>query len=235
MHLVSQGSADIVIRDRDGARFVVDTAWVAVDHIELLLGPGLECKGFNDKIVPYEASCGGGASSDRLRIDGPWVVDLISGAFEPPLEALEILEGDYTNVELTIRPAEPGLGDVEEGDALAGASLDMGGTVRLEDQGPAGTGAELPFGLTLDLNLFSRFGDGLITIGDIDTIELTLETETWFGDLPLADCIGRGFVPRMDGVLRLESVERRACGDVALAIRQALGMPGHVELSNRRR
>lgn len=234
MHLESPGSINLDMFDRDGTRFVVATALMSVDQLELLLPEGRTCEELPSEVPPYLASCTAGG--ERVHIDGPWTVDLVSGAFEPPLELLEVPDGVYERIELMIRPGEAGLARIEDGGELDGASLDVTGTMQMESAlAPSGE-IELDFGLTLDTMVFSRFGDGPITIGESDTmLDLRLDMRPWLADLALGDCIARGYVPRSLEVLRLEQADRKACGDIAHSLRQALSTPGAVRVTKSHR
>ena len=219
MRLLGPGAL-LTMVDRGGTAFTIDSAVASVDRIEFMLPAGEQCEGLPGEVQSYSAACGG--ESDRVRIDGPWVVDLVSGEFEPALEGIDVLDGVFDRIEMKLSAGEAGAGGVVAGDALDGATLDVGGTVAL-------TGSDTrPFGLTLSMTVQSRFQDGgAVTIGpDADRVQLSLDIGNWLSTLDLGACIGQGEVPSSDGVLRLESAPRAACGDVARAVRQALSQTG---------
>lgn len=221
MRLVAPGSQTLIMADREGTGFEIEAAFVYADTLDLILPSGESCDALPAAVSPDAARCG--AQSDRLRVSGGWVVDLVSGAFDPPLDGLEIVEGAFERIELKIRPGSRGLGPdgaVGDGDPLDGASLDVMGTVAL-DGGPT------PFGLTLDLNVTARFGESTIFVADdTDLLELTLDVRPWLESLSLGSCIAAGAVPTVDGVVRLEAADRQACGNVANAVRSGLSATG---------
>lgn len=221
MRLLSPGAL-LTMLDSGGTAFTIDSAIASVQRIEFVMPAGDECEGLSDVVLPYSAACG---LDDRMRIDGPWVVDLVSGDFQPPLEGVDVLGGVFDRIEMKLAPGEAGVGGVGAGDALDGATLDVDGSVAL--------GAETrPFGLTLAINVQSRFEDaGAVVIGeDADAVQLTLDVGNWFSTIDLGACIAQGSVPSSDGVLRLESAPREVCGDVARAVRQALSLTGRVRV-----
>lgn len=209
--------------DRDGFELAIESAIVSVERLEFVLPGGEECRGLPSIQAPYAAGCDEGG--DRVRIEGPWTVDLVTGELEPVLEGIEVLDGVFEGIEMRLAPGEAGRGGVEEGDVLDGASFDVTGQIAV----PRGVA---PFGLTLDLNAQGRFGGGAaVIIGeDSSVVMLSFDIGDWFSDLALGACIEAGYVPSEAGVLRLERADRQACGDVSRAIRQALTDSGKVKI-----
>lgn len=209
--------------DRDGFEVAIESALFNVERIDFVLPSGEDCSGLPPLASAYAARCDEGGG--RVRIDGPWVVDLVTGELSPPLEGIEVLDGVFDRVEMRLAPGEAGLGGVGDGEVLDGASLDVTGTIETL-RGVA------PFGLTLALNAVGRFGGGAAVVIDeaSDVVMLSLEVTGWFSSLRLGACIEAGFVPSQAGLLRLERADRRACGDVERAIRQALTDSGKVKV-----
>jgi hypothetical protein len=214
---------EIATRDRGGVEFVIESAVASVERIDFIMPAHETCAGLPLVAEPYAASCG--AARDRVRLDGPWTVDLLSGEFEPVLEGIEVLEGAFASIEARLWPGDAGVAGVVAGSALDGAALDVSGHVALG-------GRERPFGLTLDIQGSGRFmGVEAVTIGpESDAVELTFEVLDWFSTLDLGSCIEAGMVPTEGGVLRLEQADRRVCGDIERALRQALADTGRVSI-----
>jgi len=209
--------------DRDGFEVAIESAIVNVERIDFVLPSGEDCVGLPPLASAYAARCE--EDGDRVRIDGPWVVDLVTGELTPTLEGIEVLDGVFDRVEMRLAPGEAEVGGVGDGDVLDGASLDVGGTI-------ATLRGVTPFGLTLALNAVGRFGGGTAVLIDeaSDVVMLSFEVTGWFSDLRLGACIEAGFVPSEAGLLRLERADRHACGDVERAIRKALTDSGKVNV-----
>lgn len=212
--------------DRDGFDVVIESARVHVERLDFVLPSGEDCHGLPTVATAYAASCG--EDEDRVQIDGPWTVDLVTGELSPTLEGIEVLDGVFERIEMRLRPGEAGVGAVEEGDVLDGASIDVAGTVAT----PRGSA---PYGLTLDLNAVGRFGGGAALLIDESSgvVMLSFDVSEWFADLRLGACIEAGFVPSEGGLLRLERADRHACGDVERALRQAITESGKVGIKPR--
>jgi len=222
MRLTASGPG-LTSTDQGGTVFTLASAFAAVERIDLVLPAGVECEGLPGEVQAYSAACD---TDDHVRIEGPWVVDLVSGEFEPALAGIDVLDGVFDRIDMKLSPGAAGTGGIERGDALDGATLDVSGTAEL-----GGSAARL-FGLTLAFNVKSRFEDGnAIAIGeDADTVELSFDVSDWFATLDLGDCIAADEVPTIDGVLRLEGADRRACGDVEKAVRRALSGTGKAKV-----
>lgn len=222
------GSERLTLQDADRTSFEITAAYLSVERIEFMLPAGDACEELPGDVHAYSAGCGG--NLDRVRIDGPWVVDLVTGEFEPTLEGIDVLDGTFDRIEMKLAPGAAGEAEIGEGDVLDGATLDVSGEVDLAD------GPSRPFGLTLAMNVQSRFEDGsAVAIGtDADTVQLSLDIGNWFETLTLGTCIAGGGVPSSEGVLRLEDADRRACGDVSLALRQALSLTGKAKVKSKK-
>jgi len=229
MRLTAPGAAAerLTLLDGDNTSFEISSAWVSVERIEFVLPSGDACDELPGDVQAYSAACTG--KGDRVRIDGPWVVDLVSGDFEPPLVGIDVLDGTFDSIEMKLAPGSAGSAGIEKDDVLDGATLDIAGVVAL------GAGVSRPFGLTLKMTVQSRFVDGgAVMIGtDADTVQLSLDVSNWFTSLTLGNCIVADAVPSRDGVLRLEDAEKRACGDVSHAVRQALSLTGKAKVKNK--
>lgn len=153
----------------DGWVVVVDegTAWV--ESMELGLAPGEVCS--DDPVLAesldafFHPRCDKG---DSLLIEGPWVVDLVTGRFEPPLEGLSLPEVALSEVRVKLK---------------AGS-----GSPALEMLGSVG---DREFELAFDGSIPAKFGGEqpvLIDAG-LGRLLLDLDFEGWFGDLAVAPCV----------------------------------------------
>ena len=196
--------------DRDGARFDIEAANARVTRIDLYLPDGEPC---SERMPPGEVaadhlSCD--ANERMLHLDGPWMVDLISGAFSPSLDALRIPEGLYTRVTVAIDAADDTPSFFVAG-SVAPARERLAWSLSLTREAEADFVADMPFAID----------------DSVSALSLLLDVRGWFSDLALADCITSGAVPQVDGVYRLELSDKH-CADVDKAVRKAIKDAGKV-------
>lgn len=195
--------------DRDGGVFTIEQAYLVADRIDFDLGE--PCTEFDDIVRPGVGSCDG----DSMRIEGPWIADLLTGDLEPPLDGVEVLDGPFVEIDAKFGQGKVGTLGIEVGDPLDGASFVVQGTHE-------GT----PYTLRLDLDAHARFGPGVIE-ADTERVALSFDLGPWLSSLSLSSCIDAGQVPSVGGVLQLAAADRQACGDVTQTVRQALARVGH--------
>lgn len=228
MELAADG-ATLAATDKAGTTFTIDSADVLVEEIDLWLPVGEPC---SDRVpvptltdappAPYVPICT--ADDTKLRVLGPWHVDLVTGVLEPSLASLDLPDGTYVRVGARMRPALPGEADVHAADALDHQTIDVTGRVTLG-------GAEARWDLRLDFTDEARFEPASpIEIGPgVSSIFLLLDVETWFAKLDLAACMTAGEVPKdADGTYELAELAPR-CGNIENAIRTAIRDAGRAE------
>lgn len=213
--------AVLVVRDADGVAFDIDEALASIERIEFVMPPGSKvCEPPKPPapgaVVPYRIACQG---PDRLRVNGPWVVDLVTGAFTPSLAGLELPEGDYLRVEVDLKRGEVKDGVVTAGSPLDGASLYLAGTFVLD-------GETERYRLSLDVHEKVTFvPTDAWTLDDQQRLDLELDVGGWFEDLPVAACVADGETPIVDGVYTLDAT-RKGCADVSGRIKKAIKEAG---------
>lgn len=153
----------------DGWVVTVDegTAWV--ESLELGLAPGEVCS--DDPVLAesldafFHPRCDEG---DSLLIEGPWVVDLVTGRFDPPLEGLSLPEVALSDVRVKLK-ASSGFPALE----MLGFVGDREFEFALNGSIPAKFSGEQPV---------------LIDAG-LGRLLLDLDFDGWFGDLEVAPCV----------------------------------------------
>lgn len=222
------GAPGLVAPDSAGVDFAIDHAQALVDELDLWLPDGEPCSTrLDDATVapaqtPYVAACSG--DDTKLRVPGPWLVDLATGALDPSLDALDLPDGPYARIDARLRPARPGESSVHAGDPLDGKSIDVGGSVVID-------GATRRWDLHLDFTDNARFVPAApVEVGPgVASLMLLLDVSTWFDDLDLAACIASGEVPTdADGIFMLADTAPR-CGNVEAAIRREIREAGRLE------
>ena len=222
-------AADVHPVDQGGAVFALTTARASVERIDVDLPDGASCVGLaglldgsggNDS-APHTSVCTGGGGT--VRLNGPWVVDLLTGAATPAIPAVSVPAGSYRRVDVRFAPADPKDGVVAEADPLADQTLLATGTASL-------AGNAQPFQLALDFHEDARFestsGLALVLDQTADVL-LELDPSAWFASLPLAQCAADGDLDVVDGVLLLLDGQG-ACSDIENAIKDAIKASGEL-------
>lgn len=214
--------------DVDGVDFDIADAIASVERLDFILPGGESCTARLERSRPgtivgaeaYDAECDD--DDQRLRVLGPWVVDLVTGAFDPPLGTLVLPAGAYARIEATMRPGDPDDGLVAVGSVLDGATFFVSGTVLIARD-------TRHYTLTLDFNEKAKFAaDTALTLDAASDIALLLDVRTWFSELPLAACISAGDVPIDAGVFQLDQAER-SCANVGARVRAAIKDAGKID------
>jgi len=200
------GTESLVAAGRDGEELEVTSAVAQVATLEFFLTEGQSCTSSmdgDDTVASFAHPwC---KSGDRLRIDGQWSVDLLTGRFAPPLEGLELPEVSIEAVKVHMKPVD-GLSAF----AFAG-SYELDGNVityafELNGAVPAGFRLEPPLQVT----------DELWGIG------LQLGFERWFEGLDLKPCLESGSRRNSGAHLQLDAATNGKCNKIANAVRAAL-------------
>lgn len=201
--------------DADGEPVVIDAAWVHIDELAFHFADGVSCTSvFDPAAFVVEGGALAGAAcdddDDRLRIEGPFVVDLMTGHAEPSLDAVPLPPGTYRHAEAMLTRAK---GDLPP----------LGGET-LVAHGALGSGEDArPFRLALGFTAFATF-DGELAV-EAETgghAHLLFDVRGWFGALPLSACADAGsFEADPDGTLVLRD-GGQGCPHVEQALRDAI-------------
>ncbi len=186
-------------RDADDRPLVIEQAIGRVGRIDFELPEGLSCAALGDP------RCVEG----RIRIEGPWTVDLLTGALSPDTTA-RIPAGRYGRVDVRFAPGDD---DV---------------SLRVEGRAPG----EVRFRLLGDFTEDARFeGDAAVIDGEgVVPVRLALPVEAWFADAPLARCIDDGEVPLDgDGVPLITEDIGGDCDAVVDGVRRSMKRDGRID------
>ncbi len=194
--------------EQGGHRLTVEQASVFIRHVEFDLPEGAECEAEHTGDVCDE---------DKLSFDGPWVVDLMTGAADPDLSELRVPAGTYKRVDVRLDDAESDEAhDIDGVDSLHGNTLVVSGTY-------SGPEAER-FELSLKFNEDARFeheDEGLqVEAGGVRDMVLSLDVAEWFESVDLAKCAEDGDLEVRDGVLIID--ESGDCSDVENDLKDAI-------------
>jgi hypothetical protein len=205
----STADGSLLLRDADGSAFTVTDARAVIASIKFHLPDGLEC-------------IDGGADCDvTIELDGPWLVDLLTGDWTPPLTELQLPPGSYDRVELRFDDKHVGL--VPTTDPLHEASLVTEGVLNVG-------GTDRTYQLRLDFNEKARF-DGAATVGPDamgKIVNLTLDATNWFADAPIVKCAEDGDFSEDGSTLQLGE-GGGGCSDVEDQVKEAIKNSGELK------
>ncbi len=165
------GEARFEGMDQGGTTFVIDRARTLVRRIELM-SPVAGCDQCED---------------DKIKIEGPFLLDLVSRTSTPAIERVSVPAGDYKRVDVRL--------DFPQGNEPQAASL---GDLSFTSAGSFDyDGRSYRFELALRFNAEAKFeGDQGIRIeeGEAQKVPLLLDPAKWFSALPLTDCLRDGLI-----------------------------------------
>lgn len=222
--------ADSPAFDATGAAFALDVVRANVRRIDIDLPAGTSCVGLpglvsaagdDDDGTPYTNVCQLGGA--EIRLNGPWVIDLVARTATPPLPTITVPAGAYRRVDVRFDDADPDDGHISASDPLAEHTLFATGTVPVN-------GTATPFRLLLDFSEDARFdaSSDLVLAEDVaHSVLLELDPSAWFAALPLARCAEDGDLTVEGGVLLLED-DGGDCSDIEGAIKDAIKASGEL-------
>jgi hypothetical protein len=205
-------------RDQQGSAFTFSTARAYIRHIELDLPDDKKCA----DLTPEELGslhC----DSDKLRLDGPFAIDLMTGEATPSLAGINIPAGVYKRVDIRFDDVKPDDGIVDASDPLQDNTMVATGS--FDNQG-----SDTPFELVLKFNEDARFEspEGIEVTADAGEFGLWLDVAQWFRAIPVTQCIDDGDLETKDGTLMMQD-DRGSCSDIENALKNAIKTSGQLD------
>lgn len=199
---VSMGAT--ALPDADDQLFAVERAHGYIRRIDLDLPDGMTCADVGAALV------GGICVDDRIRFEGPWTVDLLTGDLDPPAPEMRVPAGRYARIDVRFVPDDD---DV---------SLSIEGTAPGDER----------FRLVGDFTEDARF-EGDAAVIDAETpiaVRLVMPVAAWFANAPLAQCIAAGDVPRDgDGTALITEDLDDPCDEVVDDVRDSMKRDGRID------
>ena len=159
-----------------------------------------------------DTSSGDDVCEDKLRVEGPWVIDLMTGEATPPLDLITVPAGTYRRVDVRFEPADAA--DARVPADLSGATLFASGQY--------GGAAASEFDLRVAFNEDARFeseGGIELSAGGIDELVMALDLNAWFGAASLERCASDDALEVVDGRLLIDD---GACSSLENYLKDAL-------------
>jgi hypothetical protein len=207
----------VTFTDDAGTVFSVLEARASFRHVELFLPDGTRCADVASELAgrvrchEEELEDDDGA---KLEVEGPFVVDLLTGETTPDLSAVRVPALRYQRVDYRIEDADPEDGVVSESDPLAGLSLWLEATY---DEGT--------LTVRLRFNEDVRLEDpaGVDVAGSGGSLIAALRLSSWFDGVPLAECIDQA-----GGDVVVGEDASGECGDLEPALKDNIKNSGRI-------
>jgi hypothetical protein len=190
----------------DGVTLELTQARIHLRDIRLDLPQGTQCA---DVIgLTAGAECKGGDSgtgSGSIIVEGPIIVDFMSGVTKPDLSGLVIPAGTYKRIDFRL---EEGHSDeLPMGEPLIGYTLKV--SARFTGTAQAGKKLELALKFSEDARFESATG---VEVPEGGKLIAMLQPTKWLAGLPLGGCIQKGDVVVEGDTVRIDDRAGGECG-----------------------
>lgn len=206
--------------DSGGTEFRIESARGSIRSIELDLPAGQTCATIDStQVAGFHCD----ASSQKLRLEGPFAIDLLTREATPSLDGFSVPPGRYARADVRFDDADPRDGVVGDADPLAEQTLIASGSFEHE-------GATHRFSLSLDFDEDARFEapGGVEVGGDAEALLLELDVARWFSALPITECMDRGELQEVDGALQLRDGDG-GCSSIENTIKSSIKSSGQLD------
>lgn len=215
--------------DSTGAVFTVSAAMAHVRDVRFDLPSGVGCAdiaGLTGARCEPSDRPADDSDEDTIIVDGPFVVDLITGAATPSLSAVRIPAGTYARVDVRLEGGRAG-GGIAPGSALDGNAVAFTAAYDLEGQS---TPVELRLDFSEDIRIDAR--QGVVVSADEDLIARFVVGD-WLARVPLATCLAAQGVRPGQPMLVDDDVGGGACSDVENTLKDNFKRSGDLDRASR--
>lgn len=165
------------VTDAGGTTFTIRSSLANVGYVEIKLPDGQECTEAIDR------DC----EMDEVKLPGPFVANLMTGAFQPDIGTFRIPAGSYKRVEFRLEALKEGAPTPEP--SLLGNSMIITGTFSYAGR------ADRAFSIALDFDEELRVESPTgMTVRDqgLSKLVLLLEVEKWMATADITRCLEEG-------------------------------------------
>lgn len=199
-----------------------ETALAFVRHIEFYLPEG-DCAP-TEQAGDAGSDAGEGECSDKLRVEGPWVIDLMTGSATPSMDEIRVPAGAYRRVDVRFEDADKNAAKgLEVPEPLVDWTLVATG---------AYDGAAAPnFDMKLKFNEDARFQSEsgiVVSANGAQEMVMALDVQRWLSVVSLDDCFEKERLAVVDDVLMIEDESKR-CNAVENAIKEVMKHPNRLD------
>lgn len=203
------------LTDAGGTRFDLERAVAHVTWVRLRTPAGRPCR------KELHSTC----EAEDIRLEGPFVADLMNGTLSPDLPAFQAPAGTYRRIEARLDDLDEDKAALEP--ALAGHSVVLSGTFAYAGR------ADRAFSLSLDFNELVRFEGGSMAVRQDTLTHLLLRfgVESWLKEIDIGRCLDEGrLVLDNQGNLKLDDGSN--CDGLEKALKEAVKASGRMSERN---
>ena len=214
MDVMSSSAASagqLEFQDSSGTVYTLTSLRLAVEEIELDLPDGVTCgdlgSGYSRFLECDDDGLLGG--EDQVRLDGPFVFNVIDGTSRPDVSEIEIPAVNYQQVDLEVDTARveddllPIESDLIDRTVVAYADFESDNQKR-------------QLQLNFSFKAEAKAGGGDQTNLDLeqgDTLVLTLDVANWLNNIPVTECLQVGELKAGGGIVELDDESIGECED----------------------
>lgn len=213
--------AGLTLTDEVGTVYTLTSTKVNLRDIELDLPAGTRCNEIEAELAggarcasdgADDSSSGGSGNDqgggDKVRIDGPFTVDLLAGTATPSLAEVRVPALAWDRIDFRIEPADAG--ELAETAWRTTATFDRDG---------------VPTELTLALRFNEDIrveADGGVTVDPAAPLLVRLDVTQWLSAAALGACIESGEADDGDAISIDDRTRGQACGSVEGALKESI-------------
>ena len=202
-------------RDAKGEFYGLREARINLRDIELDLPDGVGCAELEGALVG--ASCEG----DKIRVEGPLLIDLLEGSAQPSIAEVRIPPLTYKRVDYRIDDAE----DLPDGHVLEDHSFYVAAGFERDGQ-------------PLELRILLKFNEDARVEAPIGValpgggrLTVNFDAAQWLSDVPIGDCLDDGDLEIDNGVVLVD--EDSDCGEIEGTIKDNIKSSTALQSSDR--
>ena len=204
------GGDPVVIQDALGASYSFNLARVGVRDIDFYLEEGVLC---GDLQFDFEAPVV--CEDDKVRVQGPFVVDLLTGESTPSLEGLTVPSGNYKRVDVRFDDVKSDWDLVDSDDPILENSFLLEGSI-----GESGAA----YRVSIDVNIEARYRNDesqALPENAPAQVFLQLDPRSWFEALPISQCIEDGEFETLNDLILIQDSGSN-CQEIENALKSAI-------------
>lgn len=192
------GEVDYEGTDAEGVAFFVNTASASIRSIDIELPEGTTCADLGDVALPENVTCKDAEADDddgpRVRVAGPYVVDLMTGTSTPSLSDLLLPPLVYNQIKIKFDSVDEDDEEelVDSEDLIVGNTLVATGSFNYDT-------TDYTFDLALNFDEeveFENVDGAAIDAATLNNLVVELDVNSWFSSVSIGDCLdGEHLVP----------------------------------------
>jgi len=188
------GEVDYEGHGNDGTVFYVNTASASIRRIDIELPEGTTCADLGEVTLPENVTCKDAEADDddgpRIRITGPYLVDLMAGTSTPSLSDLLLPPLVYNQIKISFDSVDEDDEEelVDSEDPILGNTLVASGSFTYD-------ATDYTFDLALDFDdeiEFENVDGAAIDAATLNNLVVELDVNSWFSNVSVGECLADG-------------------------------------------